>query len=322
MSPPDGTFAAPVTARARRGLRLGDFRIADGRVHLDKTGNSAPLDRHLLAEVAGWLLFTAAVALVGLVRRQKASPRILFTPDRPHRRYNLRAAATWAGAALASGPEDADAAVFFEDATSSIPPPAPPGEPALNFGCGDISKGRGARLFEDSFGYPLALDPRTHGGPAVEKSERNGAHDGRIVLCPRAPRPGHVYQRLIDAVGGDGMAVDLRTQCVGGAPVLVWIKRRPVAARFLPPNASARLARPKEVFSEGEIAALSRFVTAMGADWCGLDVLRDRDGRIYVVDVNKTDAGPITALPFRDKLRSMALMARALEGAIAARPGA
>ena len=41
-------------------------------------------------------------------------------------------------------------------------------------------------------------------------------------------------------------------------------------------------------------------------------MLRDADGRLYVVDVNKTDAGPIIALPLRQKLRSVALLAEAL----------
>lgn len=46
--------------------------------------------------------------------------------------------------------------------------------------------------------------------------------------------------------------------------------------------------------------------------------MRDRaDDRIYIVDANKTDAnktdaGPITSLPLRDKLRSAAVLAKAL----------
>ena len=62
-----------------------------------------------------------------------------------------------------------------------------------------------------------------------------------------------------------------------------------------------------------ERASIAAFAAAMGADWAGLDILRDRaSGRIYVVDVNKTDAGPIIALPFAEKLQSIALLAAAL----------
>ena len=59
----------------------------------------------------------------------------------------------------------------------------------------------------------------------------------------------------------------------------------------------------------------------MKADWAGLDILRDADGRIYVVDVNKTDVGPIIALPCSDKIRSTALLARALDQMVGSRLG-
>ena len=94
--------------------------------------------------------------------------------------------------------------------------------------------------------------------------------------------------------------------------MIVWIKRRRAAERFLPPNLSVIRAAPEQVFSAEERAAIARFTAAMGADWCGLDILRDADGRIYIVDVNKTDAGPIIALPLREKLASTAILAKAL----------
>jgi glutathione synthase/RimK-type ligase-like ATP-grasp enzyme len=96
--------------------------------------------------------------------------------------------------------------------------------------------------------------------------------------------------------------------------VVVFIKRRPAAERFANANASVSLARPQDVFSDLEIAQLSAFAHAMRLDWGGLDVLRDRpSGRLYVVDVNKTDMGPPIALPFADKLRAVARMGRALK---------
>lgn len=243
--------------------------------------------------------------------------RIWFTPDRPHPRYNVRAAATWAGMRLARSADEADVLFAFEDVTvGPTLPPAPAHRPTINWGCVDISKSRVAAAFEQAFGYPLAVHPETWVGEAVEKSETNGAHDGRIVACPRPALPGRVYQRVVDAIDGAGMAVDLRTQCIGGRPVQAWIKARPASARFLPPNATARPASPDELFSREEQARLAGFLQLISADWCALDVLRDRDGRLYVVDVNKTDAGPITALPLRDKLAATATNARALRGLV------
>ena len=58
----------------------------------------------------------------------------------------------------------------------------------------------------------------------------------------------------------------------------------------------------------------------MGLDWGGLDVLRDRaDGRIYVVDVNKTDVGPVIALSWTDKMRSMRLLGQAMDRLVTVR---
>ena len=156
-------------------------------------------------------------------------------------------------------------------------------------------------------------------GPAVEKGELNGAHDGRIVQCPMRPLPGRHYQRLVDT-SQDGMAHDLRTACIGRRPVAVWIKRKAAGDRFAIHNRSVTLHEPAAVFSPGELEAIGRFLVAMHIDWAGLDILRDRtSGRIYIVDVNKTDVGPIIALSFWDKLRSTAILARALDELVPAR---
>jgi hypothetical protein len=304
--------------REKPGLVLGDFAWRDGRIFLRKTGNSAKLDRILVAEIAIWLVFYMIVrarALVGNLRRTRGTA-ILFEPDIPHGRYLVRTAAIWAGIRLARSPADADACFFFEDSTRSVPR-----RPALarhfNFGCTDISKSRVAAVFESVFGYPLAIDPRGWTGEAVEKSEENGVHDGRIVRCPLEPVAGKAYQRLVDTVASDGRARDLRTHVVGGVPIAVWVKQRDPVARFLPPNLAVTRHSPEEIFDPSEIARIGRFAEAMGADWCGLDILRDQpSGLIYIVDVNKTDAGPIIALSLREKLASTALLARALQAMI------
>lgn len=298
-------------------FRIGDFEIDGRRVTLVKTGNSAAIDRAVIAEVATWLgcyLSVRVAALRHLPRRDRAS--IWFTPDVPHPRYMVRIAAIWAGIRVARSPTEATAAFFFEDATRSTPP-TPHHARALNFACGDISKSHVARVFAEMFGYSLAVDPTTWVGPAVEKSEANGTHDGRIVDCPTAARQGFVYQRVIDTVE-DGLSTDLRTHVIGGRVIAVWIKRRHVAARFQPANLSVTRHAPDNVYTAAEQATIVAFTRAMGADWAGLDVLRDRpSGRIYVVDVNKTDAGPIIALSFANKLRSINDLARALTALIA-----
>lgn len=308
--------ALPLTRVAPRaaGLVLGPFAIRAGRVTLRKTGNWARLDARLAREVASWLGFQIALraraALLG--RTRSRGPAIWFSPDLPGPWYMIRAVGVAAGARVVGSPNRADASFFFEDATVSRAQVSRHAR-SFNFGCTDISKSRVAAVFADAFGYPLAIDPLSTTGAAVEKGEVNGAHDGRIVQCPRPPLPGKTYQRLVDTIGEDGHATDLRTHCIDGRPVLVWVKRGAADARFLPPNLSVTTHAPEDIFSPGEIASIGRFCAAMRLDWGGLDILRDRvDGRIYVVDVNKTDAGPITALPLLQKLRSTAILAHAL----------
>lgn len=310
------------TAAARQRIRpgwFGAFAFDRGRVILRKTGNSAPLDITLADEVARWLLFQIVLQVLAALRRaiRPAGPAIWFTPDRPGPWYMVRAAAAWAGVRIAASPDQADASFFFEDATTSRPQRLQH-QRSYNFGCTDISKSHVAAVFAEVFGYPLALDPLAATGRAVEKGEVNGAHDGRIVQCPTPPLAGKTYQRLIDTVEEDGCARDLRTHCIDGRPVIVWVKRRAADQRFLPPNLSVTMHEPANIFSPEEIASIGRFAVAMRLDWGGLDILRDRaDGRIYVVDVNKTDAGPITSLSLRDKLRSTAVLANALLAMVA-----
>jgi hypothetical protein len=300
----------PVT---RAGFWGGDFALGGGRVQVRDTGADLKLDATLLGEVAVWMgyhvLVRARSWAVGLTRRD--APKIWFEPCRPRPWYLVWSAMAWAGLRFARSAQEADACFAFEDSTWS----QPTGAQTLNGGLTDISKSRVADVFEQAFGYPLTLDPLTWTCEAVEKGEVNGAHDGRVVHCPMSPRPGCTYQRLIDTAR-DGVTHDLRTACVGGAPVAVWIKTKPAADRFSIHNLSVTLHDPADVFTAEELAAIGRFLALMGADWAGLDILRDRDGRLYVVDVNKTDVGPIIALTLVDKLRSTAILARALEAMV------
>jgi hypothetical protein len=294
---------------------IGDFTFARREVTVKKTGAVIVLNRNLAQGVARWAsLYLAVQARRATNLFRPAGPRVWFTPDRPRPWYLVGLAATWSGVRFAEGPDRADAAFYFEDATRAHPP-RPRHARAFNFDCGDVSKSHVAEVFEQVFGYPLRLDPRGGSGPCVEKGEGNGAHDGRVVQRPLEPRPGKVYQRLIDNVEGDE-AIDLRTPFVGGRPVCVFLKRRPVATRFGIDNNSVALLPPDAVFSPDEIARLSGFAHAMKLDWGGLDILRDAPtGRLYVVDVNKTDMPPL-ALPFRDKVRAIALLADALRDLI------
>ena len=293
-------------------LWTDDLAFQNGVVQVRTTGAAVPIDAALAWDVARWLAFYLPVRIkAGLHRLVKPGPRVAFTPHAPRPWYLIWVASAWAGARFVRDPAAADVVFRFEDQTLAEPSPADAG--AINGACLDVSKSKVAKVFEAVFGYALAIDPEVHQGLAVEKGEANGVHDGRIVQCPTQRLPGRTYQRLIDNIE-DGLSTDLRTPIVGGVPALVYIKQRPQAARFANMNSRVRLTTVEAVFSSAEVATLVTFAKAMDLDWGGLDVLRDRaDGRLYVVDVNKTDMGPPLALPWLDKLRSTRTIARALK---------
>lgn len=291
-------------------LWTSDFHFGSGRVKVRATGADLMIDRGLLVDVALWLAYYIPVRLKGFwASAVTPGPRVWFAPAPPRPWYLLWLAACWGGVRIAGSPAKADAAVYFEDSTVGQPPDCNLPR-RYNFDCGDVSKSHVAQVFEAVFGYPLRIDPANWSGPAVEKGEDNGAHDGRIVQCPCPALPGRVYQRVIDTVDGDHV-VDLRTPCVGGTPALTFIKRRPVQDRFANYNSSVSLHRPEDLFSPQELVTIARFCAAMRLDWGGLDILRDRgDGRLYIVDVNKTDMPPLR-LPWPQKMAAIAILSKA-----------
>lgn len=205
--------------------------------------------------------------------------------------------------------------MHFEDSTCSDSITLPDdGKPRWNFQANDLSKSRVAAAFEEAFGYRLALDPTMGSGVCVEKGEANGIHDGRIVTLPCPPKPGKVYQHLVDNRGADGLVEDLRTPTVNGRPVCVFIKRRNINHRFTNDNDDCWLRAVDDVFSAPEIAAIERFCAILKLDWGGLDILRDASsGLLYIVDANRTDMGPPIALPLSDKINSTRQLAGALQ---------
>ena len=280
-----------------------DFELQGGAVHVRKTGARVPIEPGVVGETLAWLRFHLAVEAERRVIRADG-PRIWFAPDAPRPWYLVWPAAHLAGLRIAAKPEAADIAFMFEDVTSGRPPDIP-GLAMINAQCSDVSKSRVAQVFEQVSGRALAVDPQFWSGPMVAKSEANGTHDGRILHGPCPAEPGLAYQRLIDTLAPDGMVEDLRCPTVGGEAASVFVKRRPAGSRFANVNAEVRELDPQQVFDSAERALIADFCRALGLEWGGVDVLRERSsGLIWIVDANKTDMGPPTALPLKHKLAS------------------
>jgi hypothetical protein len=183
----------------------------------------------------------------------------------------------------------------------------------LNERCTDISKSTVQDAFERVFAYRLAVDPTTRQGKAVEKSNANALHDGRIVQCPIAVTdPNCVYEILIDNTVLRDSVEDIRIPVVGKSLPFAYRKRGWVEKRFQNHTYHADILDIQSVTSADERATILRFTQEMGLGWGELDTLRDRaTGRLHIVDVNKTPFGPPAGLSWPKKIKAIRTLADA-----------
>jgi hypothetical protein len=300
---------------------LSDFKYKNKGLLVKKTGAHIPFAWSLLHDVFSWFAFYffAQTWRIGRWLSGYKRPTIAFFPDKPRPWYFIWPVMHVAGAKIVSDTSTADIVFQFDDSTitnNSIPATSPDAV-LVNFDCNDISKSLIADVFAQAAGYDLGVDPTTYDGAMVEKSELNGAHDGRIIVGPMdTPVEGKNYQRLIDNEIDGGLVEDLRTCIVGGEPTIVYRKRRLLERRFMNENEEVILDRIDKVFTSEELDIIRRFAAGINLDWGGVDVLRDRtSGKIHIVDANKTDMGPPIALPIGGKLRATRRMAKGFANA-------
>lgn len=168
----------------------------------------------------------------------------------------------------------------------------------VNFNLMDISKSGIDEAHRSVFGRAVCVTEQeiVDDVQYVIKSEENAAHDGKIVFgrdVLKMDTSGSVVQRLIDNRLNESHVLDLRVPVIGGTIPHVILKRRPISNRFSNSNISATLTRTENIFSEEEKDSIIKFCRYVKAEYCELDILRDAtEGKIWVVDVNNTPAGP------------------------------
>lgn len=245
--------------------------------------------------------------------------QLLTYPDYPSRRTTIHKIARALPARLSNIPSTRTThALYFHDATfkqfAEIPG-LPEHVPTINGSCMDISKTRVDAVHQDVFGYNTFVDPLTHVGLAVEKSDENARHDGRIVSLPLTqPVDGAIYQVVIDNRAGEAFR-DYRVVVMDGTVVLVYAKYKSEALRFTNEVHRSELLN-LEVFSSEERRLIGAFTAAMHADFCELDVLRDNaSGRIFAIDVNTTPYGPPAHLSPSEHDRAVGVLTAAFRQA-------
>ena len=122
-----------------------------------------------------------------------------------------------------------------------------------------------------------------------------------------------VYQKEIDNITGDGLVLDYRVPVHGNNIPLVYLKYRPMETRFSNTNNFVEMKETPEIFSDEEIEKILKFTEKMGIDFGELDILRDKDGRIYIVDVNSSPWGPPNGLPVADQKMAVKILTKSFE---------
>ena len=262
------------------------------------------------------VIYLKAIARHGFKRRT-----IITYPQRPRPYHILYKMAHILGYRLTTDLRaDAVACLAFRD-TTVWEPDAKLTElaairPVLNCRCIDISKKHVGAVFERVFGYTLTVDPCTFTGECVKKSNDNGTHDGVIITCPiRRDEVDHscIYQRVVNnRIAGSDLVFDIRVPVYDGVIPFAYLKYRDANRRFDNCLRSVTV-DVAEVLSPEEIQKTCALCRALGLDLGELDILRDLDeGRIYIVDVNKTPGTPVKFSP-RDRWTVLERMATAFE---------
>lgn len=192
---------------------------------------------------------------------------------------------------------DYDIAVAWADRTWMDPDPAleriAARMPVWNIDCRDIGKRRVDAAMRAVFGYGAEVDPLTWHGRCAVKTDENARGRGGVVTTPiREPDPRMVYQRLIEC-REHGRTVNYRVPVIAGSLPLCYVLERAPIVDYLKTDATAcRLVETGDLFSAEEQQRILALCRDMHLDFGELDVLRDDDdGRIYVIDANKTPAG-------------------------------
>ena len=303
---------------------LRGLRIKDKQLLVPHPRVRVSLDRSFFRSLFSALQLYTYVVLVGVARifkRNGDRKTIAFYPQSAPPWYNIWFATQIGDIQIISDLDEADTVFVFEDETYSRAArqlTADQRHRAFNDRIEDISKTHVARVFKNVFGYALDVDPLTYQGRAVCKSDANGTHDGKIVQCPipsKDVEEGAVYQRLIDTATDGARTEDLRTNVVKGALPVVFHKYKTLEGRFGTSYLHTDVRHADEVYSKEEQALISAFCREIGLDFGCIDVLRDiDDGRVYIVDVNKT-CMPVLSLSFTEQLKAFRLMGGALKAA-------
>ena len=198
--------------------------------------------------------------------------------------------------------------IWFEDQTKTdFELPNQAGE-ILNAQCSDISKKNVEQIQKNIFGYGMEVDPKTHQGKCVVKSDENAVHDGQIIQCPIDYfDEKKVYQIVINNKENESF-FDYRVAIMRDEIIIVYKKYKTEEKRFTNDTYHATICSIESIPLEIQKLIVD-FCNKIQCDFCELDVLFDQDSKKwFVIDVNKTPYGPPASLSSLEKEKAVNIL--------------
>jgi hypothetical protein len=275
-----------------------------------------------MAEVIAKDLTSAAGDMMRWIKNGFRLPVVLTYPGYPSKKTTIYKIAAKLGYRITNKPvKRPDVILYFDDATFGDAKQLMamyPDARILNVACTDISKKKVDQIHQTVFGYCTIIDPLRYTGKAVQKSDENALHDGAVIECPvREVNPSSVYQVLIDNEVDENFVMDFRVPAMKNHIPHIYKKYKKKAVRFTNDVSYSELAEVNDFFTASEQTKILSFAASMGADFCELDILRNKtDNLIYIIDVNKTPYGPPFGLSEEDRIEAVRKLAECFEGLV------
>jgi len=240
--------------------------------------------------------------------------KLLFYPRGPQKKNKIKQICNYLNLGITNDPQDEfDIAINWRGAAwhprwPELDVISQAGIRVINHFCTNVKKDYVDEAFKAEFGYSSLVDPLSYNGHAVQKSNRQAAHDGRIIELPISkPKPDHVYQRLINNKVEEDTYRDIRVVIFNDKVPMVFFKNKDVSIRFSGQSSSAHVIWPSEFdyfFGPDLIPGVVRFCKRIGMDYGEVDVLYCRDSRrYYIIDANKTTGNGVFTM-FTHKVRN------------------
>ena len=184
----------------------------------------------------------------------------------------------------------------------------------INGKANDIRKSTLDEIHQAVFGYSTRVDPLAYEGEVLRKAEQNAVHDATIVHAPLNPEQGYIYQKIIDTEVQSYFYRDIRPVYLNGKLCFAYLNFRMKGKRFSAKKFAAKLVDIDAFITKDEQEKIVQVCANMGVDYAEIDCMRDnKDGRLYVIDVNTTAYGPAHGLSYRNQRRANALYVKELK---------